>query len=79
MFYSHAKCLGDLDRKLRHSGTESKHKVAKSGSSSGYPSAGPEDHEVVEETRTRCPCGSNVETGTMIQVFLHFFLRFCLF
>ncbi|XP_024357536.1 E3 SUMO-protein ligase SIZ2 isoform X3 [Physcomitrium patens] len=54
-------------RKLRHSGTESKHKVAKSGSSSGYPSAGPEDHEVVEETRTRCPCGSNVETGTMIQ------------
>jgi hypothetical protein len=57
-------------RKLRNSGNElSKHKASKSGSSSGYPSAAPEER-VCEETITRCPCGSNVETGTMIQVFL---------
>ncbi|KAG0583950.1 hypothetical protein KC19_3G174400 [Ceratodon purpureus] len=55
-------------RKLRTSGTDfSKHKSAKSGSSSGYPSAGPEEHRVCDETKTRCPCGSTVDTGTMIQ------------
>lgn len=63
--------FGESGRKLRNSGTElSKHKSAKSGSSSGYPSAGPEGHLVSDEIRTRCPCGSTVETGTMIQVFL---------
>ncbi|KAG0599443.1 hypothetical protein M758_12G152300 [Ceratodon purpureus] len=54
-------------RKNRCSGNEpSKQKASKSESSSGYPSAAPEER-VYEETITRCPCGSNVETGTMIQ------------
>ena len=67
----------DSDRKLRCSGNElSKHKASKSGSSSGYPSAAPEE-PVCEETVTRCPCGSNVETGTMIQVYL-IYIFFCL-
>lgn len=51
-----------------------KHKSAKSGSSSGYPSAGPEGHIVSDEIRTRCPCGSCVETGTMIQVVDFYYL-----
>ena len=67
-------CCG-TDRKLRSSGNESsKHEASKSGSSSGYPSAAP-GVRVVEETVTRCPCGSNVETGTMIQVSLP--ITFC--
>ena len=73
-FFLQCRFVGGSDRKLRNSGTEfSKHKSAKSGSSSGYPSAGLEEHRVCDETKTRCPCGSTMETGTMIQVFLHIF------
>lgn len=63
------------DRKLRHSRSESKRKAAKSGFGSKHPSAGLEELTCVEEAKTRCPCGNNTETGTMIQVFLHFFFK----
>lgn len=78
LFFLQCTFAVDSDRKLRCSGNElSKHKASKSGSSSGYPSAAPEE-PVCEETVTRCPCGSNVETGTMIQVYL-IYVFFCLF
>ncbi|XP_024361682.1 E3 SUMO-protein ligase SIZ1 isoform X2 [Physcomitrium patens] len=54
-------------RKLRHSRSESKRKAAKSGFGSKHPSAGLEELTCVEEAKTRCPCGNNTETGTMIQ------------
>ncbi|XP_024364528.1 E3 SUMO-protein ligase SIZ1 isoform X2 [Physcomitrium patens] len=51
-------------RKLRSIGTDlSRHKSAKSASSSGYPSPGLDE--------SRCPCGSSVEAGRMIQCDSH--------
>lgn len=57
------------DRTLRSSGADlAKHKASKSGSSSGYPSAGPDERVI------RCPCGSGAETPNMIQVHVYTYL-----
>lgn len=57
-----AEICSNFYRKLRSIGTDlSRHKSAKSASSSGYPSPGLDE--------SRCPCGSSVEVGRMIQVF----------
>lgn len=58
-----------FDRKLKNSGIEvTKSKATQSGSSSGTPSAAPKPTRT-EETKIRCPCGSHIDAGIMIQVF----------